>query len=80
LPFWHQLRAKAWAQAALRGANAAVVGMLLAALYSPVLTERVRSVPDAAVAVAAFGLLVVWRVPPWVIVLMTAAAGLWILR
>jgi chromate transporter len=41
LPFWHQLRSKAWVQASLRGANAAVVGVLLAALYTPVSTEGI---------------------------------------
>ena len=80
LPFWHQLRAKAWMPAALRGANAAVVGILLSALYSPVITEGVRSARDVAVAFVAFGLLESWKVPPWVVVLMTAAAGQWVLH
>ncbi|MFH1070766.1 MAG: chromate efflux transporter [Candidatus Glassbacteria bacterium] len=80
LPFWHQLRSKAWAQAALRGANAAVVGVLLAALYTPVFTEGVKSVPDVAAALVAFGLLEEWKAPPWIVVLLMAAAGQWILR
>ena len=80
LPFWHQLRAKAWMQAALRGANAAVVGILLSALYSPVITEGVKSARDVAVAFVAFGLLESWKVPPWAVVLITAAAGHWVLR
>jgi chromate transporter len=80
LPFWHQLRAKSWTQAALRGANAAVVGVLLAALYNPVWTEGVRSAQDAATAVAAFGLLQWWKLPPWLVVLLAAAAGQWVLR
>lgn len=75
LPFWHQLRAKAWAQAGLLGANAAVVGVLLAALYSPVITEGVRGPRDVALALIAFGLLQFWRVPPLSIVLACAAAG-----
>lgn len=75
LPFWHQLRAKAWAQAALRGANAAVVGVLLAALYSPVITEGVRGPRDVAASVIAFGLLQVWRTPPIVVVAVSALAG-----
>lgn len=79
LPFWHQLRAKTWTQAALRGANAAVVGVLLAALYNPVWTEGVRSAHDAATAVVAFGLLQWWKVPPWLVVLLAAAAGQWVL-
>ena len=52
LPFWHQLRARRWAQAALAGANAAVVGVLLAALYSPIITEGVRGPRDVDVSLA----------------------------
>lgn len=75
LPFWHQLRAKGWAQASLRGANAAVVGVLLAALYSPVITEGVRGPRDVAAALVAFGLLLFWRMPPILVVLLCALAG-----
>lgn len=80
LPFWHQLRARVWTQAALRGANAAVVGVLLAALYNPVWTEGVKDARDAATAVLAFGLLQWWKAPPWLVVLLAAAAGQWLLR
>jgi chromate transporter len=79
LPFWHRLRAKRWAQAALAGANAAVVGVLLAALYQPVFTETVRGPRDVAVALVAFGLLVHWQAPPWLVVAASAAAGQWVL-
>jgi chromate transporter len=79
LPFWHQLRAKAWMQAALRGANAAVVGVLLAALHTPVFTEGVKNARDVAAAMVAFGLLEHWKVPPWAVVLLAAAAGQWLL-
>ncbi|MCG3147813.1 MAG: putative chromate transport protein [Verrucomicrobiae bacterium] len=79
LPFWRQLRAKMWAQAALRGANAAVVGILLAALYNPVWIAGVLNARDAAFAVAAFGLLHWWKTPPWLVVLLAAAAGQWVL-
>jgi chromate transporter len=79
LPFWHQLQAKRWTQAALRGANAAVVGVLLAALYNPVWTEGVKDSRDAAIALLAFGLLQWWKVPPWLVVMVTAAAGQWAL-
>lgn len=79
LPFWHLLRSRAWTQAALRGANAAVVGVLLAALYNPVWREGVTGALDAAAALAAFALLEVWRVPPWLVVILTAAAGQWLL-
>ncbi len=80
LPFWHQLRAKTWTRAALQGANAAIVGVLLAALYNPVWTEGVKDARDAATAMLAFELLQWWRVPPWLIVLLAAAAGQWVLK
>ncbi|MFH1553253.1 MAG: chromate transporter, partial [Pseudomonadota bacterium] len=75
LPFWDTLRRKSPAQAAMRGANAAVVGILGAALYSPVFTGAVFAAPDFVVALAGFLLLTVWRVLPLVVVLLLAAAG-----
>lgn len=78
LPFWQQLRAKPWAQAALAGANAAVVGVLLAALYDPVITESVRGRADVAAALVSFALLQ-FKAPPWAIVLAMGAAGAFIL-
>jgi chromate transporter len=80
LPFWHQLRAKAWTQAALRGANAAVVGVLLAALYNPVFTSGVRNLRDVAAVLIAFTMLQTWKVPPWIVVISTAAAGQYLLQ
>lgn len=80
LPFWHRMRGASWMQAALRGANASVVGVLLAALYSPVMTEGVKNARDAAAALLAFGLLEIWKLPPWVVVLLAAASGQWLLR
>lgn len=80
LPFWNRLRAKKWAQAALAGANASVVGVLLAALYSPVFTEGVRGTMDAVAALVAFGLLEHWKAPPWLVVVGMAAAGEWLLH
>ena len=59
----------------MAGANAAVVGVLAAALYHPVWTSAVLAPPDFAVALAAFILLTVWRVSPWKVVLLTAFAG-----
>jgi len=79
LPFWHLLRGKAWAQAGLRGANAAVVGVLLAALYDPVWKEGVTGLRDVAAVIVAFALLKIWRVAPWLVVILTAAAGQWLL-
>lgn len=75
LPFWYALRAKPGAQAAMRGTNAAVVGLLGAALYNPVWTSAVLTPADFAVAATGFVLLVVWQAPPLIVVLLSAAAG-----
>jgi chromate transporter len=75
LPFWDSLRLRPAAQAAMRGANAAVVGILGAALYSPVWTSAVLSPRDFVLALGGFLLLTVWRAPPLVVVLLLAAAG-----
>jgi len=76
LPFWHTLRANSRAQAAMRGVNASVVGLLGAALYSPVWTGAVLAPADFAVAAAGFVLLVAWRAPPLAVVALSAAAGI----
>jgi chromate transporter len=75
LPFWHGLRTRPGAQAAMRGINAAVVGLLGAALYNPVWTSAVLGPRDFAVAAAGFVLLVAWRAPPLLVVLLSALAG-----
>jgi chromate transporter len=75
LPFWDRLRRYPLAQAAMRGANAAVVGILGAALYDPVWTSAILAPHDFALALAAFLLLVIWKTPPWIVVALTAAAG-----
>ena len=75
LPFWDAFRRRTWAQSAMRGVNAAVVGILLAALYSPVWTSAVLGPPDFALALVAFVLLTGWHAPPWMVVALTAAAG-----
>jgi chromate transporter len=75
LPFWDGLRTRPAMQAAMRGANAAVVGILGAALYSPVWTSAVLSPQDFALALTGFLLLTVWKAPPWIIVLLLAAAS-----
>jgi chromate transporter len=80
LPFWDALRRRPTFQAALRGINAAVVGLLLAALYQPVWTSAVRAASDVALALAAFGLLAFWRTPAWLVVVLTAAAGVVVSR
>ncbi|WP_175765536.1 chromate efflux transporter [Burkholderia ambifaria] len=74
-PFWERLRRSTRMQAALAGVNAAVVGLLLAALYHPVWTDTIVSPGDFATALVAFIALVFWRVPPWAVVIASAALG-----
>ena len=76
LPFWDALRSRPSAGAAMRGVNAAVVGLLGAALYDPVWTGAVSGPADAALALGAFMLLTFWRVPPLLIVVIGAFGGL----
>ena len=75
LPFWDALRARPAAQAAMRGTNAAVVGILGAALYNPLWTSAVLDPRDFALALSGFVLLSVWKCPPWAVVALTAAGG-----
>jgi len=75
LPFWDDLRRRTWAQAMLRGVNAAVVGLLLAALYRPVWTSAINSAGDFALVAAAFLLLFTWQLPPWLVVIFCALGG-----
>ena len=77
LPVWNRVRANAAAAAALLGVNAAVVGLLLAALYDPLWKSAIHSNADVAIVLAALLALAVWRAPPWSVVLGSAlAAGL----
>ncbi|MFD2232896.1 chromate efflux transporter [Phaeospirillum tilakii] len=76
LPFWHQLRRGAQAQAAMRGINATVVGLLAAALYDPIWTGTIHTPTDLALALAGFALLTMTRTPPWIVVALSATAGL----
>lgn len=78
LPFWHRLRELGWVRAALAGTNASVVGILLAALYSPVFAEGVRNSKDAALAALGFLLLEYWKCAPWLVVLGSALVGYWL--
>lgn len=75
LPFWESFRQRAGTQAVMRGINAAVVGLLGAALYSPIWTSAVQRPRDFAVALVGFILLVGWKAPPVVVVLVSALAG-----
>jgi chromate transporter len=75
LPLWGAMRSHPGVRAALRGVNAAVVGILLAALYTPVATSAILKPIDFALALAAFAALAIWKLPPWVVVVLTAAGG-----
>jgi chromate transporter len=75
LAFWDSLRSKSSFQSALSGINAAVVGLLLAALYNPVWTSAIHRPSDFALGLVAFGLLKFWKWPPWLVVVLTAAGG-----
>ena len=75
LPFWERLRRNRQTQAALLGVNAAVVGLLLAALYQPIWTSSIHSPQDFALALVALIALIFWKVPPWLVVLGCGASG-----
>ncbi len=75
LPFWDLLRSVRMFQSALKGINAAVVGLLLAALYNPVWTSAIYSPADFGLGLVSFGLLMFWKWSPWLVVVLTAAGG-----
>ncbi len=75
LPFWDGLRRRADVRRVLTGVNASVVGLLLAALWDPVITSAINDVPDALLALAALAALMWLKLPPWVVVAATAAGG-----
>jgi len=75
LPFWETLRRRPGVRSALRGVNAAVVGVLLAALYNPVWTSAILGPVDFAIGILAFLLLAVWSLPPWLVVIFGAVAA-----
>ncbi len=76
LPFWDAFRKRVGAQAMMRGVNAAVVGLLGAALYNPVWTSSVNSPGDFGIALVGFVLLTVWRAPPLLVVVVSALGGI----
>ncbi|MCK6416701.1 MAG: chromate efflux transporter [Giesbergeria sp.] len=78
LPFWEGLRAQPRMQAALAGINAAVVGLLVAALYQPVWTSAIHTPQDFALALLAGVALMAWKLPPWLVVAASAGAGWWL--
>jgi chromate transporter len=75
VPFWSALRGNGAMQAVLKGVNAAVVGLVLAALYRPIWTSAIHGPRDFLIALAAFLLLVFWRAPPWAVVVLGAAGA-----
>jgi len=76
LPFWGSLRKRTVAQAIMRGVNAAVVGLLGAALYNPLWTSSVRTPGDFGLALVGFVLLSAWRAPPLLVVVISALGGI----
>jgi len=78
MPFWERLRANRRIQAALTGVNAAVVGLLLAALYDPVWTSAIHGLKDFALGLIALAALMLWKLPPWLVVLAGGIMG-WVL-
>ena len=75
VPFWDDFRTRPQAQALMRGANAAVVGILGAALYDPVFTSAIHDPRAFALALTGFVLLTAWKAAPWLVVLLSAAGG-----
>jgi chromate transporter len=75
LPFWDSFRRRPGAQAVMRGVNAAVVGVLGAALYNPVWTTSVKTGGDFGIALVGFVLLTAWRAPPLIVVAVSALGG-----
>lgn len=76
MPFWQTLRRNAAMGAALAGVNAVVVGLLLAVFFDPILPSAINSPRDAAFGLVAFGLLAVWKWPPWLVVCGAGLVGL----
>ncbi|MEX3622883.1 chromate transporter [Viridibacillus arvi] len=75
LPFWDSLRRNPKIKGALMGVNAAVVGILIAALYHPIWTSSILAPLDFAFAAILFSMLVYWKLPPWIVVLTGAIGG-----
>ncbi|WP_324254309.1 chromate efflux transporter [Paenibacillus sp. GM2] len=75
LPYWDTIRRRSNVQFVFQGMNAAVVGILLAALYDPVWIKAIHTPYDFCLALAAFGMLMLWKLPPWMVVLFSAVGG-----
>ena len=75
LPFWSALRGNIHIRAALKGINASVVGVLIAALFQPLWTSTVHTAGDFWIVLLAFTLLAFWKVQPWKVVVGVAAVS-----
>ncbi|QUW22528.1 chromate transporter [Sporosarcina sp. Marseille-Q4063] len=75
LPFWDQLRSNPKIKGAIMGVNAAVIGILISALYHPIWTSSILAPMDFALAALLFSMLSYWKLPPWIIVLTGALGG-----
>jgi chromate transporter len=75
LPFWNSLRNNPKITGALKGVNAAVVGILIAAFYQPIWTSSIFAPIDFALAALLFSMLVFWKTPPWIVVITGAISG-----
>lgn len=78
LPFWDRLRQNPWVSSGLIGINAAVVGILMAALYHPLWTAAIWNGKDFVLVVVLFLLMQFWKMKPWIVVLIGALCGMWI--
>ena len=78
IPFWEKLRRNRKIRSALVGINAAVVGLLLAALYHPVWTSAIKAPQDFGLGLVAYAALVFWKCPPWAVVIGGAVGG-WVI-
>jgi len=76
IPFWDAFRSMPSAQSMMRGTNAAVVGILGAALYDPVWTTSIVNPYAFALALTCFVMLVAWKLPPWLVVVIGAVGGI----
>lgn len=75
LPFWDLLRNNQKIKGAVMGVNAAVLGILIAAFYTPIWTSSIIEPMDFALAAVLFSLLAYWKVPPWIVVVCGAIGG-----
>jgi chromate transporter len=73
LPFWSAIRRNRYVRASLKGVNACVVGVLIAALFQPLWTSTIHTPGDFWIALIAFALLTLWKIQPWIVVTCVAA-------